>query len=140
MVAIRDSAIDLNEVLRSIGTDATGGIDVFVGTVRNHSDGKQVEKLEYSAYAPMAEEIMQRVEREIREKWDVHNVIILHRVGTLAIGDIAVVTAVAATHRAEAFEACRYAIERVKADAPIWKKEFTSTTAAVGATRGVAPR
>lgn len=124
MVAIQKHPIDLHTVLRDICTDATGGIDLFVGTVRNHAGGKPVERLEYTAYQPMAMEIMEQIESELRARWPVHNVMIIHRIGTLAVGDVAVVTAVAASHRAEAFEACRFAIERVKADVPIWKKEF----------------
>lgn len=124
MVALQQSSIDVNAVLRDIATDATGGIDLFIGTVRNHAGGKPVGRLEYSAYHPMAMDILEEIEREVRARWPVHNVIMIHRVGTLSVGDVAVVTAVAAAHRAEAFDACRFAIERVKADVPIWKKEF----------------
>ncbi len=124
MVAIQTFKIDVHSVLRELRSDATGGIDLFVGTVRNHAGGKPVARLEYTAYRPMAMEILEKIEAEIRARWPVHNVILIHRVGTLAVGDVAVVTAVAASHRAEAFEACRYAIERIKADVPIWKKEF----------------
>jgi len=124
MVAIQQYAIDVKAVLRDIRTDAAGGIDLFVGTVRNHSGDRPVVRLEYTAYQPMALEIMKQIESEIRSRWPVHKVVIVHRVGTLAVGDVAVVTAVAASHRSEAFEACRFAIERVKADVPIWKKEF----------------
>lgn len=124
MVRLQEFAIDIGDVFRDIRTGPTGGIDLFVGTVRDHADGKPVARLEYTAYVPMAEEIMRDIERELRARWQVHSVIMIHRIGTLAVGDIAVVTAVGANHRAEAFEACRFAIERVKADVPIWKKEF----------------
>jgi molybdopterin synthase catalytic subunit len=123
VIKITDIPVDVDAVLREIGTPASGGIDLFIGTVRNHSGGKAVSALEYSAYVPMAEELMRRIESEIRSRWPVHNVMMIHRIGILNVGDVAVVTAVSAAHRAEAFEACRHAIERIKADVPIWKKE-----------------
>ena len=124
MVALTQSPIDVEKILREIGTPGTGGIDIFIGTVRNHSDGRQVQKLEYSAYVPMAEKLMRDIEDEIMLKWAVEGVVMVHRTGLLGIGDIAVVTAVASPHRQEAFEACRYAIDRVKSVVPIWKKEY----------------
>ena len=127
MISITDIPIDVASVLRKVGTPASGGIDIFIGTVRNRSEGKAVSALEYSAYVPMAEDLMRRIEQEIRSRWPIHNVIMVHRVGTLNVGDVAVVTAVSAAHRGEAFEACRHAIERIKADVPIWKKEHENS-------------
>jgi molybdopterin synthase catalytic subunit len=124
MVSITNKPIDPAFVLKQVSTPESGGIDLFIGTVRNHSDGKRVQKLEYTAYAPMAERIMAQIEREIKEKWEVNCVVLVHRVGGLNIGDIAVVTAVSAAHRHEAFEACRFAIDRIKSVVPIWKKEY----------------
>lgn len=124
MVALTETPVDVEKILREIGTPKTGGIDVFIGTVRNHSEGKRVQKLEYSAYRPMAEKLMRDIEDEIVHKWTVERVVMVHRIGLVNIGDIAVVTAVAAPHRQEAFEACRYAIDRVKSVVPIWKKEY----------------
>jgi molybdopterin synthase catalytic subunit len=124
MVAITELPIDVTPVLREIAGPATGGIDIFIGTVRETNDGKSVSSIEYSSYVPMAEDLLRRIEAEIRAKWTVGNVAIVHRIGLLRVGEISVVTAVGAPHRAEAFEACRVAIERVKADVPIWKKEF----------------
>lgn len=123
MVDVSTTTIDLAEILERVRTPESGGIDVFVGTVRNHSDGKMVDGVDYSAYIPMAEKLMGEIEAEIRSRWPVHNVILVHRVGSLKVGDIAVVTAVSSVHRREAFEACRHAIERIKADVPIWKNE-----------------
>ena len=102
----------------------TGGIDLFIGKVRNHTDGKRVLKLEYASYVPMAEKVMAQIESEIRGRWKVHNVLLVHRIGSLNIEEVAVVTAVSAAHRSEAFEACRYAIDKVKSIVPIWKREF----------------
>jgi len=124
MVSVTEHAIDPQVALRSLGNPATGGIDLFIGTVRDHDNGRPVEAIEYSAYVPMAEETMQRIESELRARWPVENVLMIHRVGTLQVGEVAVLVAVGAAHRAEAFDACRFAIEQIKADVPIWKKEF----------------
>jgi len=124
MVSITGQPIDVATILREIATAATGGIDLFIGTVRDTNEGKPVGSIEYTAYVPMAEELLRGIEAEIRERWPVENVVLVHRTGLLRVGEISVVTAVGAPHRAASFEACRYAIERLKADVPIWKKEF----------------
>ncbi|HUI10396.1 MAG TPA: molybdenum cofactor biosynthesis protein MoaE [Bacteroidota bacterium] len=124
MVAITTGRIDPADVLGRIATPGTGGIDVFIGTVRDTNEGKAVASIEYTAYIPMAEEMLRKIEQEIRARWQVEQVVLLHRIGLLAVGEVSVLTAVAAPHRAGAFEACRHAIERIKADVPIWKKEF----------------
>jgi len=122
--AIVEVPIQVDEIIKDISTPRSGGIDVFIGTVRNHSQGKRVRQLEYTAYVPMAEKLMAEIEDEIKGRWIVHKVALVHRIGLLQVGDIAVVTAVSAPHRKEAFEACRYAIDRVKSVVPIWKKEY----------------
>ncbi len=124
MVSITPHPIDVPPILASVQTPHSGGIDCFIGTVRNHSHGRRVKALEYSAYVEMGEKLMAEIEEEMRKKWFLHNVILVHRIGMLQVGDVAVVTAVSASHRAEAFEACRYAIDRIKAVVPIWKKEY----------------
>jgi molybdopterin synthase catalytic subunit len=124
MVSITDRPIDPSPLVREIATPGTGGIDIFVGTVRDTNEGKKVGSIEYTAYVPMAEELMRRIESEIRARWTVENVVLVHRIGHLHLGEISVLTAVAAPHRAESFEACHYAIDRIKKDVPIWKKEF----------------
>ena len=124
MVQIVTTSIDVQKIIDGISSPRAGGIDVFIGTVRSHSQGKRVRELEYSAYVPMAEKLMAEIEHEIRRTWIVDAVALVHRIGMLKIGDVAVVTAVSAPHRNEAFEACRYAIDRVKAIVPIWKKEY----------------
>jgi len=124
VVAVSTDVIDPSAVMRALATPGTGGIDVFIGTVRDTNEGKAVASIEYTAYVPMAEELLRRIEAEIRARWRVEQVVLLHRVGLLAVGEVSVLTAVAAPHRAEAFAACRHAIERIKADVPIWKKEF----------------
>ena len=124
MIAISERPIEVAPLLGELASTATGGIDLFIGTVRDTNEGKAVVSIEYTAYVPMAEEEMRRIESEIRMRWPVERVVLVHRIGLLRVGEISVVTAVGAPHRAAAFEACRYAIERVKADVPIWKKEL----------------
>jgi molybdopterin synthase catalytic subunit len=96
----------------------------FVGTVRGDTDGRQVLYLEYEAYPEMAEQVLAQVADEVRARWtDVQQVAIVHRVGRLDIGEVAVVIALSAAHRRQTFDALRYAIDRIKEIAPIWKKE-----------------
>ncbi len=111
---------DLHEaVLR----DADGAVATFAGVVRDNSQGRATQYLEYDAYAGMAEKKLAEVGEEIRARWDVDQVAILHRVGRLKIGDISVLIAVSAAHRGAALEGCAYAIDRLKEVVPIWKKE-----------------
>lgn len=123
VVSLSESAIDVNAILQYVSSPDSGAIDMFVGTVRNHSEGRTVLQLEYSAYIPMAERLMVEIEREVRGKWEVHKMAIVHRVGVLKVAEVAVVIAVSSSHRKDAFEACRYAIDRIKTVVPIWKKE-----------------
>jgi molybdopterin synthase catalytic subunit len=95
----------------------------FLGTVRNHHGGREVLRLDYSAYAPMAEAELARIVAEAESRWDV-TVAVRHRIGSLEIGDAAVAVAVASGHRDGSFVACRYVIEEVKRRVPIWKKEY----------------
>ncbi|MXZ75778.1 MAG: molybdenum cofactor biosynthesis protein MoaE [Gemmatimonadetes bacterium] len=101
-----------------------GAVVTFAGTVRDHSDGRRTLRLEYEAYAEMAEAKMREVGEEIREKWGIEDVAMIHRVGTLEIGEISILISVATPHRKNAFEACSYAIDRVKQIVPVWKKEI----------------
>jgi molybdopterin synthase catalytic subunit len=101
-----------------------GGLALFVGTVRDHHEGRSVRHLAYTAHEPLAAKVIREVEQATRERYGVPYVRIVHRLGDLAIGDIAIVCVVRAPHRAEAFEACRYAVDAVKHGAPIWKEEF----------------
>ncbi|CAN5713922.1 hypothetical protein BH10BAC2_BH10BAC2_17110 [soil metagenome] len=100
-----------------------GGIDVFIGTVRNATKGKTVVQLEFEAYEVMALKEMQKIADEVFEKWPVQKIVIHHRTGVLNIGEVPVVIVVAAAHRAAAFDACRYTIDTLKQTVPIWKKE-----------------
>jgi len=122
-IDLTEEPLDPRRCLDAVRTRGSGGIVTFVGTVRDMSEGKQVEFLEYEAYEPMAREKLQQVIQEMSERWPVQSVAIEHRLGRLEIGDDAVAIGVACPHRAEAFEACRYAIDRIKEIVPIWKKE-----------------
>ncbi|MCX7622949.1 MAG: molybdopterin converting factor subunit 1 [Thermomicrobium sp.] len=115
--------LDPAAVERLVAHPGAGTIVTFVGTVREQARGKRVRYLEYEAYAEAAEEAFAQIASEIAGRWPILGVAIHHRTGRLAIGEASVVIAVASAHRAEAFEACRYAIERLKQVAPIWKKE-----------------
>jgi molybdopterin synthase catalytic subunit len=117
--------VNLDALVSAVSGSGRGGVATFLGSVRDHQDGKGVLRLEYSAYEPMAEAESRRIVAEAESRWPVR-VALLHRLGELAIGDTAVAAAAAGAHRAEAFEACRYVIEEVKRRVPIWKKEFYS--------------
>jgi molybdopterin synthase catalytic subunit len=108
-----------NQVLK----DYNGAVVTFCGVVRDHSGNKRTDHLVYEAYAEMAEKKMAQIGAEIKERWDIEDVAMLHRVGRLQIGEISVLIAVASPHRAQAFAACQYAIDRLKQVVPIWKKE-----------------
>jgi molybdopterin synthase catalytic subunit len=118
--------IDPGEVLRSLTDPGAGAVVLFVGRVRDNGAAGRVEGIEYEAYAPMAEKGLALAEVDARRRWpSTRDVRILHRVGSLEVGDVSVAVAVSSPHRAEAFEACRHIMERIKRDVPIWKQERT---------------
>ena len=114
----------LQECIDLAADPASGGATVFIGTVRNQTKGRPVLRLEFEAYAPMAISEMTKIAAEVEQRWQAHHVVIHHRVGSLAIGEIAVIIAVSTPHRKAAFEACQYAIDTLKETVPIWKHEF----------------
>ena len=123
--AITIAPLSLEEAYGLADDEANGAVVVMSGTVRNQTDGKSVEYLEYQAYQPMAIAVFNSIAAEIRHRWqDINRIVIHHRVGRLKIGEISVIVAVGCPHRSEAFDACRYAIDTLKHNAPIWKKEF----------------
>lgn len=122
--SITFAPLSLSEVYALADEPANGAVVVMSGTVRHQTDGKPVVALEYQAYEPMAIEVFRAIAAQIRKKWtDVNRVVIYHRTGRLEIGEISVLVAVGCPHRTEAFEACKYAIDTLKHNAPIWKKE-----------------
>jgi molybdopterin synthase catalytic subunit len=124
MIFVTPDPIDIPSVLRAVADPRAGGIDVFIGTTRNHANGKEVIALEYEAYEPMALKELQRVVDETRSKWDVVAISVVHRVGRVPVGEASIVIAVSAAHRDDAFSACRHIIDTLKRTVPIWKKEF----------------
>ena len=115
--------IDASALLTQVHSPERGGTACFIGTVRDHHHGRSVLRLEYSAYAPMAEAECGRILAEAESRWDVV-VALQHRIGQLAIGETAVAVAAASAHRGDAFLGCRYVIEEVKRRVPIWKREI----------------
>ena len=125
MVRLTDEILETKEAVEAVITEADGAYVLFVGIVRDHARGRKVTGLDYQAYLPMAERQMARIVAQVRERWGLACAI-LHRFGYLAVGEASVVICVASPHRAPAFEACQWVIDTLKADVPIWKKEFAS--------------
>ena len=122
LVDLRETPLDVAEVVAALDDDASGGLTLFVGRVRDHDGGKGVDGLDYSAH-PTALEKMREICEQVAEKYDVHGIAAVHRVGSLAIGDIAVIVATTTSHRGEAFDASRTLIDTLKAEVPIWKHQ-----------------
>jgi molybdopterin synthase catalytic subunit len=115
--------IDAAKVISGVSHSGAGGVVLFLGTVRDNSEFGKVDLIDYEAYEQMAEKKLQQIEEDARVSWPESRISLVHRTGRLKVGDVSVAVAASAPHRAEAFEACRYAIERIKHDVPIWKKE-----------------
>jgi molybdopterin synthase catalytic subunit len=123
LIHISEKPLDTRQVISLVAQPHLGGINVFLGTVRDQTKGKKVLRLEYEAYEPMAVSEMTKIANRVTAKWPQAVIAIHHRVGTLQIGEAAVVIAVATPHRDDAFAACKYAIDTLKENVPIWKKE-----------------
>lgn len=123
LVALRGEELSLDEALAHVKHAGAGAVCLFLGMVREHNDGRAVVKLEYEAYPAMAVAEMKRIADELIAETPCLRLAVLHRTGCLVVGDVAVVCAASAPHRAEAYGACRALIDRVKARAPIWKRE-----------------
>jgi MoaE-MoaD fusion protein len=124
LCAVRDAPLSVDECMQAVEHPSAGAVAVFAGVVRDHADGQAVARLDYEAHPTLAEEEMGKILRAIASEIPEVRLAAVHRVGQLAVGDLAVVVAASAPHRAQAFEACRDAIERIKATVPIWKKEW----------------
>lgn len=123
MIAIVDHAIDLQAVCASVGRAASGASVTFIGTTRDHHAGRRVTRLEYEAYPPMALAEMEKIAASARERWPIEAIALVHRIGVVPVGEASVAIAVSAAHRAAAFAASQFAIDRLKEVVPIWKKE-----------------
>lgn len=121
---IQDTPLQLEPLLAEGRYPECGGLALFAGTVRDHHDSKPVLSLTYTAYAPLAEKQIREIEQAVADKHGVPYLRVLHRVGPLSIGEVAIYCVARAPHRAEAFAACKEAVDRVKHEVPIWKEEF----------------
>ena len=122
-VAVTSKPLDANALAALVDAKGDGAVVTFAGLVRDHNQGRQVQFLEYEAYEPLAIRALQRIVDEARDLWPGARIAVHHRLGRLEIGEASIVIAAASAHRADAFAACRYTIERVKQIVPIWKRE-----------------
>ena len=125
LVALTSEPLDLQALIAAVGGQehGDGAIATFIGLVRDHNQGRRVSYLEYEAYEPLAVKALQRIVDEARESWPGARLGVHHRVGRIELSEASIIIAAASAHRAEAFAACRYTIERVKQIVPIWKHE-----------------
>jgi len=123
MIHLTRDTIDYTALTEQVRRPDCGGVVTFLGTVRDLTGEPVTVALDYEAYPAMAEKKMAEIERETRERWPVGDMALVHRLGHMEVGEISVAVAVSCPHRAQAFEACRYAIDRLKELVPIWKKE-----------------
>lgn len=126
IAAITRKRLDLGALVKQVEFPGAGAIITFSGVVRDNAYGQSVDHLEYEAYPEMAEQVLRDIIAEIQARWADTRVAIAHRIGKLKIGEASLIIAVAAPHRPEAYASSRYAIERIKAILPVWKKEFAA--------------
>jgi molybdopterin synthase catalytic subunit len=123
MQCLTEQPIDFAALTEEVRSTDSGAVVLFLGTVREMTDGRRTTALDYEAFGPMAETKLTEIEAEARRRWPLDRVAIVHRLGRLELGEVSVAVAVSAPHRAEAFEAARFLIDTLKATVPIWKKE-----------------
>lgn len=124
MFEIVTQPLDVSTVVAAVAGAGAGATVTFVGTTRNENEGRRVLRLEYETYPEMALAEMRKIGDAARQRWPIERIAIVHRIGVVPIGDASVVIAVSAGHRQPAFDACRFAIDRLKHVVPIWKKEY----------------
>jgi len=129
LIYITKNILNTTKYTEELSKESCGSILVFEGITREYTDGQKVTKLEYECYEPMAKLMLEEIEKEIFEKWEIHDIIIAHRVGIVDIGETSLVVSVSSAHRQASFEAIQYVINRLKKDVPIWKKEFFENSA-----------
>ncbi len=123
-IVVTEEVLSASKCEELIADDKAGGHVVFIGTVRNHTSAKEVLRLEFESYGPMAEKEMMKIAERAMKTYPVMHIVMHHRTGNLGIGDIPVIIAVASAHRKAAFSACEFCIDQLKETVPIWKKEF----------------
>ena len=124
MIRLTDQPIAIDDLMSAVADPRAGAVVLFVGTTRDHNEGRHVERLEYEAYAGMAEREIEKIAAEARARWPIAHLAVVHRTGVVPIGQASVAIAASSAHRADAFAAARFAIDRLKEVVPIWKKEF----------------
>ncbi len=124
MIVLTLNPIDIKATLEYVSTEESGGINLFIGTTRNESRGRRVVSLEYEAYEPMAFGLLEQLVGAAKRRWPLKRVAVVHRLGKVAVGEASVVVAVSGAHREEAFAACRFLIDTLKKEVPIWKREY----------------
>ncbi len=124
LIEITDGPIAVDRILREVADPRAGAVVLFLGVVRDNARGRHVESLEYEAYEALARREMEKIAATIGARWPVTRVAMIHRTGHLEVGEASVAVGVSAPHRAEAFEAARFAIDTLKLTVPIWKKEI----------------
>lgn len=138
MFRVTREAPNLQELIDYVTDPEAGAIATFIGTTRNHNEGRKVIALDYDAYPEMAEKELQRIGEEAKQRWNIRRIAIVHRIGSVQITEPSVMIAVSAAHRGDAFDACRFAIEEIKTTVPIWKKEvFEGGEVWIGSQSGV---
>ena len=123
MIQLTHDPIDFAHLTEAVRRPECGAVVTFLGTVRDITGDQVTVALDYEAFAPMAEAKMRAIEEEVRQRWPIGSIAMVHRLGRLEVGEISVAIAVSCPHRAQAFDACRYAIDRLKEIVPIWKRE-----------------
>jgi molybdopterin synthase catalytic subunit len=123
MIDLVSEPIDFHTLTERVRRANCGAVVTFLGTVRDLTDGRITTALDYEAHSPMAEKKLAEIEADTRARWPIGEIALVHRLGHLDVGDVSVAVAVSCPHRVQAFEACRYAIDRLKENVPIWKKE-----------------
>ena len=123
-IKLSGHALDIHSSIDWVQDPHCGGINIFIGTVREYTEGRKVIRLEFEAYEKMALNEMNKIAEDVQHKWKVSKILLHHRTGILSVGDIPVLIAVSSPHREAAFEACRYIIDTLKQVVPIWKKEI----------------
>lgn len=126
LIQLTREPLDHEALVAAVNHPSVGGIVVFEGVVRDNARGKQVRYLEYDVYPEMAEQQIRTIVAEAQQRWGVERIAVAHRFGRLEIGEASVIIVVAAPHRGEAFDACRYIIDTLKTTVPIWKKEVAT--------------
>lgn len=139
MIRVTSDPIDYAELTESVCSTASGAVVLFLGTVRELTEGRRTIALDYDAYRPMAEAKLQELETEARGRWPIDKLAVVHRIGHLELGEVSVAVAVSCVHRHDAFDAARFLIDTLKLTVPIWKKENWSDGTTEWIHPGVAP-